>query len=50
MVTYLLNMFNSIFSCMLIRQLQMIFISQIILDIFLSNYGFHEYCKVKFLF
>ena len=36
MVTYVLNIFNSIFCCLDIRQLQMIFTSQIILDISLS--------------
>ena len=36
--SYVLNIFNSIFCCPDIRQLQMIFTSQIILDISLSEY------------
>ena len=37
MVTYVLNIFNSIFCCVDIRQLQMIFTSQIVLGIPLSK-------------
>ena len=40
MMTYVLNIFKSIFCCLDIRQLQMIFTSQLILDIFLSKYVF----------
>ena len=38
MVTYTLNIFHSMFCCLDIRQLQMIFASQIILDNSLSKY------------
>ena len=37
MVTYIQNIFKSIFCCLDIRQLQMIFTSQIIVDISLSK-------------
>ena len=39
-MTYILNIFNSMFSCLHIRQLQMIFTSQIVLEISLSKYVF----------
>ena len=51
MVTYVLNIFNSIFCCLHIWQLQMIFTSQIILDISLRKSVFlsclNEYSPEK---
>ena len=43
MVTYVLNIFNSLCCCLNIWQLKMIFTSQIVLNISLSKNVFHKF-------